>query len=414
MLVAEPIVSICSRCASIRELLPPGDRVGHYRRPRRLEGYIGAPPDCTDCHQGHIHLLKHQTNNISRWEWGCQSCAGFRETVQERCLECALPAGINVQMEPSSVIFMQFIPASASNALVPLTDVQMFVQNTPLDPTTLRTAAIANQRGWTDAFDLNSAITKGQLRPHDRAALNESCVQDVYLVNRVYAATTTYGYKAGAAASHPISRVNDDERLARFFEDPERIYRFLCYSMVSEGSALVLELNRRLILERLSAAVPGMNGQDYGTVLQAELQRLRAQPLRDLLRAERDELLLYRSLHGVEHAFLTAAIQQIGNEVLGSRLFLASGVIVIFEREPIGRGGVVQLVNNGEGLPRLLNATRDHVLGCAQGCADGCPSCTYIRDAHCQQPIDEIGTTWLPPNSLLSRAGARILLAPHD
>jgi len=113
-------------------------------------------------------------------------------------------------------------------------------------------------------------------------------------------------------------------------------------------------------------------------------------------------------------SILTAAIQQIGNEVLGSQLFLTNGVIVIYEREPVGRGGVVQLVNRGEGLRRLLDAARDHVLGCVQGCAEGCPMCTYVRDAHCTSPLDEIGRVWLPPNTLLSRAGARILLAPQD
>jgi hypothetical protein len=68
MLVVEPIVAVCARCASVRELLPPGVRVGQYRRLRRVESYIRTPPDCPDCHQGHIHLLKHQTNSISRWE----------------------------------------------------------------------------------------------------------------------------------------------------------------------------------------------------------------------------------------------------------------------------------------------------------------------------------------------------------
>jgi hypothetical protein len=233
-----------------------------------------------------------------------------------------MPAGVNAQVQPSSVIFMQPIPASASNALVPLTDVHMFVQNDALDPNTLHTAAMVNQPAWADAFDLSSAIVDGWLRPEDRDALQESCIQNVYLVNRVRVVTTTYGYKAGAAANHPISRVDDDERLARFFEDPERIYRYLCFSMVSEGSALVLELDRSLIVSRLSATASALTGRTYDVALQAELPLLQTQPLRDLLRAEGHDFLLYRSLHAVEHAFLTAAIQQIGNEVLGSRLFL--------------------------------------------------------------------------------------------
>ena len=91
-----------------------------------------------------------------------------------------MPAGVNVQAQPSSVIFMQPLPASASNAFVPLTDVHMFVQDDALDPATLRVAAMANQPNWTDAFDLSSAIVDGRLRSEDRSALHESCIQDVF------------------------------------------------------------------------------------------------------------------------------------------------------------------------------------------------------------------------------------------
>jgi hypothetical protein len=84
---------------------------------------------------------------------------------------------------------------------------------------------------------------------------------------------------------------------------------------------------------------------------------------------------------------------------------------MIFEKAPIGRGGVVQLVNRGRGLVSLFQAMRDAVLGCAQSCEDGCPACAYVKDPYCNQPVDDLGAIWLPANSLLSRQGAARILA---
>ena len=114
----------------------------------------------------------------------------------------------------------------------------------------------------------------------------------------------------------------------------------------------------------------------------------------------------------MEHSLLATASQRIGNEVLGSKLFVTAGVLLLYEREPIGRGGVIQVVNGGPGLHALVVAAGDHVAGCAQGCADGCPSCIYLPDMHCQYRSEELGRTWLPANTLLSRTGARQLLLP--
>ena len=82
-LVVEPIVFICARCATVRELLPPGEKAGTkgWRRRRRLEEALGLAPTCPDCQQGHIHLQKHGTNSISRWQWECVNCNHFQENV---------------------------------------------------------------------------------------------------------------------------------------------------------------------------------------------------------------------------------------------------------------------------------------------------------------------------------------------
>src|SRR5690606_15371280 len=94
-------------------------------------------------------------------------------------------------------------------------------------------------------------------------------------------------------------------------------------------------------------------------------------------------VILFPALHAIEHAMLTTANRLIGSDSLGSILFLEKGILVLYERDEIGRGGVVQLVNRGVGLNDLIEAATDHVNGCAQGCYDSCPSCTYVRDIYC-------------------------------
>jgi hypothetical protein len=161
----------------------------------------------------------------------------------------------------------------------------------------------------------------------------------------------------------------------------------------------------------MASIVGSLSGVSLIDAFAAEAAAIRGREIRDLLLAGGQDLIVYRSLHALEHALLNSAIQLIGNEALGSRLFPADGTVVIFERMPIGRGGVVQLVNRGPGLVSLIDAARDRMMGCAQGCQDGCPACAYLRDAHCNQPLEELGKSWLPPNSVLSRRGASCILS---
>jgi hypothetical protein len=176
----------------------------------------------------------------------------------------------------------------------------------------------------------------------------------------------------------------------------------------------VLEFNPSQVMERIASVAPSLEGIHLEDIFARESQAIADREVRDLLRAGGEELLVYRSLHALEHSVLSSAIQLIGNEALGSRLFPRSATVVLFERMPIGRGGVVQLVNRGPGLVALVDAARDRMMGCAQGCQDGCPACVYVRDAQCNQPLEELGgKPWLPPNSLLSRRGAARILATN-
>lgn len=409
-LVIEPIVFICGRCAERRELMPPGERfgTGGRRKRRRINENIGIPPSCPECTAGHIHLEKHGTNTVSRWQWRCNRCSNFVENIQDPCGACAVPSAPGVA---SSYILMQAIPAAASNALQPLVQQQMFVGNEEVQISTLRAEAERSRDNWADSFFLASATVRGTISGEESQRLTDACLRDAFLVDRVRAVTTTYGYKAGGIASHPQTPVNPGDRLARFFRDPEGFARFLAFCVSTQGAALVLEFDRARIMDRMASIVGSLSGVSLIDAFAAEAAAIRGREIRDLLVAGGQDLIVYRSLHALEHALLNSAIQLIGNEALGSRLFPADGTVVIFERMPIGRGGVVQLVNRGPGLVSLIDAARDRMMGCAQGCQDGCPACTYLRDAHCNQPLEELGKPWLPPNSVLSRRGASCILS---
>jgi hypothetical protein len=410
MLRIEPIVFVCGRCAVVRELVPPLELRGAFRRPSVSDRLIGAAISCPDCHRGHVHLDKHATNDVARWEWRCTACSTYRLTLQERCLQCIVPG---TDADGSSVIFMNAIPASAPNALQAMAHQEMFVGNASVDPPTLRAAAAATHAvGWADAFDLDVRMPAGVVTTEDARTLMDASVARAYLVRDVVAVTACFGYKAGQSASHPQTRVAPDERLATFFGDPEGFARFRAFTHTTRGAALVLELDIEQVLLRLATLVPGLADHPLAEVIEAEAGEIAHREVRELLQVSGHGLLAYRALHAVEHAMLMAAMQQLGTDTIGSKLFPGAATIVIFEKSTVGRGGVVQLVNRGAGLVQLVRAAQDLMAGCAQGCVDGCPSCVYLRDQHCGHPLEELGTAWLPANALLSRAGAAAIVLP--
>ena len=407
-LVQEPIVFGCAKCANVRELIPKGARLNAaaFRKTQNTKDFLGGAPSCPDCHEGHIHLEKHNTNSIQYWQWYCNQCKEYREDVQESCLNCYLPQGED-DKHPKQVVSMSAFPASASNAFKPLVDTQMFVRNEPLEPESLDAAAKEATENWPDYFELHQTAS---LTREQRAQIEQACIANAYLLNGVRVVTTVYGYRSGGIMAR--SPIEEDDRLARFFPDPEKLADYVCYGMMNEGAALVLQLDKKLIMERLAERYQHLNGLMFEQALSEERETLATIPLKNLLQPLDNRFPLIAALHGMEHALLATASRRIGNEVLGSKLFVAAGVLLLYEREPIGRGGAIQVVNGGPGLHALIVAAGDHVAGCAQGCVDGCPSCIYLPDTHCQYRSEELGRTWLPANTLLSRTGARQLLLP--
>jgi hypothetical protein len=313
----------------------------------------------------------------------------------------------------ASAIFMQPIPASASNALQPLVMHLMAVGDAEVDIATLtRVAEGDRRRGWTDAFDLNvSDRAQGGLTDADFDLLHEASLERAFLVRDVWSVTAIYGYKAGSSARHPQSPVETQDRLAVLFNDPEGFTRFRAFAHSIKSSALVLKFAPGQITDRLAALQPALRGRNLQQIMDVEGAEIAHSEVKDLLGVDGNRLLVYRALHALEHAILSTAVQQLGTDAIGTRLFPREATVVVYERAAIGRGGVIQLVNRGPGLVQLIKGARDLALGCAQGCFDGCPSCTFLRDQFCVQPLDDLGAGWLPPNALLSRRGAGAILS---
>ncbi|MGH8544368.1 MAG: hypothetical protein ACREX3_12230, partial [Gammaproteobacteria bacterium] len=326
----EPIVFICGRCADIRELVPPLERQGNYRRSGRVEQALGAPTTCPDCHRGHIHLDKHGTNEVARWEWRCTTCNSYRVTLQELCMRCVLP---RTDALPASVIFMQALPATASNALQPLVMHLMAVADAEVDiPALTRVAEGERRRGWADAFDLAVRDrVQGGLTESDFDLLGEASVERAFLVRDVWAVTAIYGYKAGSPATHPQSPVQTQDRLAVLFNDPEGFTRFRAFSHSIKSSALVLQFNPREIVDRLARFEPTLRGQELGQVVAREAPEIAHTEVRDLLDADGNRLIAYRALHALEHAILLSAMRQLGTDSIGTRLFPNAGAVVVYE-----------------------------------------------------------------------------------
>jgi hypothetical protein len=279
-------------------------------------------------------------------------------------------------------------------------------------PTLTRVAEGERRRGWTDAFDLSVADrAQGGLTDVDFDLLTEASLERAFLVRDVWAVTAIYGYKAGSSATHPQSPVQAQDRLAVLFNDPEGFSRFRAFSHSVKSSALVLKFVPRRIVDRLASFQVTLRGRELDQVLDGEATEIGHSEVKDLLAVDGSRLIAYRALHALEHAILLAAMRQLGTDAIGTRLFPWDGAVVVYEKAAVGRGGVVQLVNRGPGLVQLIKGARDLALGCAQGCVDGCPTCAFLRDQFCVQPLEDLGAAWLPPNALLSRRGAAAILS---
>jgi len=311
----------------------------------------------------------------------------------------------------SDVVPMRPFPATATGALLPLIDIQTFVGDEPIVPNNLLKIARQNQEEWADYFEMATETDIEFL--NNVSILTSASIKNAFLLRKVRVVTSIYGYRAGKIMQNSRFPIPEDKQFARFFRDPLQMAEYLCYGMITEGSALVIEFDQDEVFSRLANFYSDSRSfQNYADASEFEINRISSSTIQELVRTDdyKFNLVLFPALHALEHAVLTMASRLLGHDSLGSMLFFKAGMILLYERDEVGRGGVVQLVNRGKGLLELIQATIDQTMGCAQGCNDSCPSCTYVQDVFCHYRLEELNKTWLPPNALLSRNGARTIL----
>jgi len=230
-------------------------------------------------------------------------------------------------------------------------------------------------------------------------------VEDAFTIPRIRTTTVVYGYRSGIS-SYP-TQIRDDERLPQLFKEP-RGGRYRAYFADTLGRALVVRLARQRLLEALVAQSVVNPSESYEKCADATLQFASAGNFQEVIEG-RGPVALLELVHAIEHAFFKTAVNHVGLEVFGGKILLRDAAVVLYEREDVGPGGLVQLSNTSEFL-RLLKDSRQVLWSCPQLCRGSCPACLFVHDYYCQPYMPNEIDRWLPPNSLLNRVRARELM----
>jgi hypothetical protein len=229
-------------------------------------------------------------------------------------------------------------------------------------------------------------------------------IQEAFLISNVRSSTVVYGYSTHKAQD----QIKDEERLLQFFRD-DRTNTYRAYIVNEQGRALILILNKERLAQAVQEDTPPGQRRAYDDLIAGEMDRLNERSLfqENVDRPETYPLL--SSLHAIEHALLKQTVAQVGLDYFGSKILLRDGAIILYERQDIGYGGVVQLTA-GAGFLELMNEVQQTLAACPHDCEHGCLACVYINDAWCMPFLPEEIQRWYPPNAiLLRREGSRAM-----
>ncbi|KTG11410.1 hypothetical protein AUR64_03915 [Haloprofundus marisrubri] len=252
----------------------------------------------------------------------------------------------------------------------------------------------------------------GRLDESDRDVLLEFWgLRDLYTVRDVTSLTAVYGYQTRVSAQG--TDLSDSERLTRTFDHRDNMKR--AYVARTNGRGLVFDVDTDRLYATVENAVSELDAANYDQLAAQELAVLDGIPVKELVDDEHD-LVLTPLLHALEHALYQAASQEIGmDNVLGSKLLIEDGAIVLYERENVGSGGLAQLTLDEQGsvLKKFLRNAAEQLAHCGQFCSKGCPSCLYVDDFHCRPYLPSEVNRWVPPNALLNREIADEFIHAH-
>jgi predicted RNA-binding Zn-ribbon protein involved in translation (DUF1610 family) len=388
-MVQESVVFVCPHCATIEELTPMGTTVKDARK-----GVFECPKHCG----GHLHFYR--WGRLGSAYWRCTKC-GYREQPVRRNCGCSIYS--DDKTSDSQVWSMRLNPTSASNTYsLQKTFVEVSKQDItlPLLYEKRKRDLESGKKSWRldDLLQGLDGFTRGVFQQtYD--------LTDAFMVNDVESSTVVYGYTTRATSIRPI---RESERLCKYFS--RRGGRYRAYLIKSIGRGLVLVFDKTKIADIAQRDVPPTDCQRYDDLVDAELTVLEGGVFQDNL-DHPEGFPVVAAMHAIEHALLKKATDEAGLEIFGSKVLLRDAAVLVFERQDVGDGGVVQLTT-GQQFLRLANGIYNELSSCGQGCEKGCLLCTFITDFNCAPFLETECVRWYPGNSFLDRNLASMIIGP--
>ena len=387
-MIQESIIFVCPHCANIEELTPWGKGLNDARN-----GIFECPKGCG----GHLHFYR--WGRLGTAYWRCSKC-NYREQPVRRNCGCSIYAD---ETDDSQVWAMRLNPTSASNTY---SLQKTFVEVNKQDITFALLEAKrkqdqqAGKRSWSleDLLRSLDGFTRGIFRQtYD--------LIDAFIVNDVESSTVVYGYTTRVTSNRPIT---ERERLPKYFG--RRGGRYRAYLIKSVGRGLVLVFDKTKIADVVQREVPPSSRQSYDDLVDEELETIQNGIFQDNL-DHPERFPIVSAMHAIQHALFRKATDQAGLEVFGSKALFRDAVLLLFERQDVGDGGIIQLTT-GQQFLRFANAMHSELSSCGQDCEKGCLSCTFIADFNCSPFLETECDRWYPGNSFLDRGLASLIIGP--
>lgn len=399
-MVQESIIFICPHCATIEELTPWGTTLKDAR-----SGVFDCPRKCG----GHLHFYR--WDRLSNAYWQCTKCGWQEKPVRRNCGSCSIYSDGRTneqnseQNDESQVWPMRLNPTSATNTYsLQKTFVEVNKQDITLDllRAKQRQDQATGKRSW-QLPDLMSGLDQ-----FTRKAFQDTYdLADAFIVNDIESSTAVYGYTSRVNSSKPI---REGERLSKGF--PRKGGRYRAYLIKSTGRGLVLAFDKVKVAAIAQEGQPRTKLRSYDELVEDELMTLEAGIFQENL-DNSEGFPVMAAMHAIEHALFKKATEEAGLEVFGSKVLLRDAAVLLFEREDVGEGGVIQLVT-GEQFLRLANGIYGELSSCGQNCDKGCLSCTFITDFYCAPFLETECSRWYPANSFLDRSLAGRIIGPSE
>lgn len=382
------LVFSCARCARIEPLLPFSIQ------------YRNLQPGPVKCGNDHDITLS-ISGSLANARWDCVSpgCDYWKSNEKfdnrrlNRVCICHIPEKYPLEEsnETHSSAMAPRPPASGEIASPLTSSYIQDVDGNELSLTRLREL----HREIEGSFALSG------LSPRSRSLLDSLGISEFFSVPEIHSITVNYGYTSTIRPQPPVP---DEERYPKFFQTRPRDEKFKAYLVSVSGKGLIIGFDQ----EKLRLMHPIMNhsgSKSYGELATKEMEEIQSAPFQDLLSASSDKVLwpITKVLHAMEHALLSAFVQEIGIEEFDSRIIVEDGSIVIFETMDLGDGGIDRIAYQPDLVSRWIEKAIDKLSNCPQYCNDACIACIRSDNTSCHGFIHREFQRWMPPNVLLDR-----------